>query len=186
MLSLRGRSYGCLPAARKGRFCRPACNGFLPVSGVYAVRATPSISVSVFLTSSVRASHLARMWSRLLSFPRRQLWRARITRWGVGYPDPEMRVLDQLCDPGKLSIDVGASLGAYTLHLLAHSAAVWAFEPRAAAQAALRAMFTTPALVIRGEALSDTTGEATFTHCTTEPGRSTLAASNPISRITLV
>jgi len=58
------------------------------------------------------------------------LWRARIHRWNIGYPDPELRYLPKLCNPSQLAIDVGADQGLYISHLLACSRKVLAFEPR--------------------------------------------------------
>src|SRR5215471_3121033 len=54
-------------------------------------------------------------------------WRFRA--WRIGYFDVELRLLPYLCDRNMASIDVGASAGSYTVHLLNHSAKCYAFEP---------------------------------------------------------
>src|SRR5215471_17973797 len=61
----------------------------------------------------------------------------RFVAWRVGRFDAELELLPYLCDPAKASIDVGASIGSYTVHLLNHSARCYAFEPRLDAVASL-------------------------------------------------
>jgi len=120
------------------------------------------------------------MLTSVFNLPRRLLWRARIHRWNIGYPDPELRHLSRLCDAAKISVDVGASLGLYTSHLLAHSAEVWAFEPRREAAAELEREFSGSPVRVHPVALSDEDGETTFTVCNSDLGRSTLEKSNPV------
>lgn len=59
-------------------------------------------------------------------FPRSVYWMCRLTR--ANY-ESEMELLPLLCDPKKLSLDIGAKVGMYTYRLLKHSKEVWAFEP---------------------------------------------------------
>lgn len=119
------------------------------------------------------------MLTGVINLPRRLLWRARIHRWNLGYPDPELRYLSRLCSPAKISVDVGAAQGLYTSHLLAHSAEVWAFEPRGDAAAELTRHFAGSPVRVLPVALSDADGEATIT-VPTDIGRSTLEKSNPV------
>ncbi len=121
------------------------------------------------------------MLTSAFNLPRRLLWRARIHRWNIGYPDPELRYLSRLCDASKISVDVGASLGLYTSHLLAHSAEVWAFEPRPSAAAELERHFAGSPVKVHSVALSDADGETTMTVCGSDLGRSTLEKSNPVA-----
>ena len=58
-------------------------------------------------------------------------------RWG----DPLVRHLKRLCDPDKLSIDVGAHTGAYLYFMRRHSARCVAFEPNPGLLSILRARF---------------------------------------------
>lgn len=117
----------------------------------------------------------------VLNFPRRLLWRVRIHRWGIGYPDPELRYLSKLCSPVKISIDVGASLGLYTSHLLTCSRAVWAFEPRKTAASELKRVFSDSPVQVCPLALSDMDDELTMVICDSDLGRSTLEQANPIA-----
>lgn len=119
------------------------------------------------------------MLAALRTLPRRLLWRARIERWKLGYPDPELRYLGEWCLPDRISIDVGASAGIYTMHLLAHSRAVWAFEPRPNAIDELRRNVAGAPVVIRQCALSDADGERSLV-VPVDGGRSTLSDSNPV------
>jgi FkbM family methyltransferase len=59
-------------------------------------------------------------------FPRFIFWIARLGR--ANY-EVEMTLLDLLCQPHALSIDVGAKVGMYTYRIVRHSKEVWAFEP---------------------------------------------------------
>lgn len=57
-------------------------------------------------------------------------WYWQVVAWQIGYFDLELRLLPYLCDRTKTSIDVGASIGNYTVHLLNHSSRCYALEPR--------------------------------------------------------
>lgn len=118
---------------------------------------------------------------RTANFPRRALWRARINRWSIGYPDPELRHISRLCDGAKISIDVGASLGLYTAHLLSCSSGVWAIEPRQCAATELKSIYRRAPVVVHQFALSDVDGELVLRVCVADPGRSTLEPSNSIN-----
>lgn len=85
-------------------------------------------------------------FSALFNLHRRLLWLMRIRRWKIGYPDPELHYLARLCNPGKISLDVGAAQGVYVIHLLARSLKVVAFEPRKTAAVDLKRMFADAAV----------------------------------------
>ncbi len=55
--------------------------------------------------------------------------------------EPEMKLLDLLCDRNRPSIDVGAKLGMYTYRIRKHSSEVIAFEPIPMFNRLLRAVF---------------------------------------------
>ena len=82
----------------------------------------------------------------------RALLRYRILR-NIGY-EPEMALLPKLCDPGKISLDIGANIGIYTWHLAKYSSKVLAFEPNPALAIVLRATFE-PGVEIHELALSN-------------------------------
>ncbi|HJR68890.1 MAG TPA: FkbM family methyltransferase [Gammaproteobacteria bacterium] len=116
---------------------------------------------------------------RLLPAP----WYWRFLAWRVGHFDAELRLLRYLCDKTKASIDVGASTGSYTVHLLKHSAKCHAFEPRPDAAAYLARRLTArpnSRLCVEAVALSDHTGEVPLRVVTAETGRSTIEAANPL------
>lgn len=60
------------------------------------------------------------------SFPRLMFWSCRLTN---ANSEKEMAFLDILCDPERISLDIGAKVGMYTYRLIPHSREVWAFEP---------------------------------------------------------
>ena len=55
--------------------------------------------------------------------------------------EPEMELLDLLCDRSRPSIDVGAKIGMYTYRIRRHSSEVIAFEPIPMFNRILRAVF---------------------------------------------
>lgn len=128
------------------------------------------------------AKALARGGLRRLPAP----WYWRFVAWRVGHFDAELQLLPFLCDATKASIDVGASIGSYTVHLLNHSASCYAFEPRLDAVASLVRRLTarpSPRLHVEAVALSDRTGEAALRIVRTDAGRSTIEAANPVERV---
>ena len=110
-------------------------------------------------------------------------WYWRLLASRVGYFDAELRLLPYLCDRNKVSIDIGASTGSYTVHLLNHSAKCYAFEPqRDVAAFLLRRLTARPNRRLRVEsvALSDHSGDAPLRVVTADRGRSSIEASNPL------
>jgi FkbM family methyltransferase len=110
-------------------------------------------------------------------------WYWRFLAWRVGRFDAELYLLRYLCDKTKASIDIGASTGSYTVHLLNHSAKCYAFEPRRDAAVYLTQRLTArpnSRLCVEVVALSDHTGEAALRVVTAETGRSTIEAANAL------
>lgn len=116
-------------------------------------------------------------------------WYWRFLAWRFGRFDPEMNLLGYLCEPDKCAVDVGASNGGYTVHLLQHAGSCLAVEPRPGAAATLaRTLRAVPGSRLRVEAvaLSDRNGEAQLRVVTAETGRSTIEAENPVDQIGMV
>lgn len=110
-------------------------------------------------------------------------WYWRLLAWRVGYFDPELRLLPLLCDPQRWSVDIGASIGSYTVHLLRHSKGCIIFEPRPDALAQIVHRLSprwNPRLRIESVALSDHDGEAALRLVAHDAGRSTIEPANPI------
>jgi FkbM family methyltransferase len=76
--------------------------------------------------------------------------------------EPEMELLDLLCESTRPSLDVGAKIGMYTYRIRAHSSEVIAFEPIPMFQHFLRTVFAGQRVQIEPYAVSDRTGMATL------------------------
>jgi FkbM family methyltransferase len=117
-----------------------------------------------------------------LVLPAPLYWRA--LAWRMGLPDPEVRLFPYLCDRTRVSIDVGASIGAYTVHLLNHSRKCWAFEPRRDGAAHLvQRLGANPRLRVETVALSDRAGTAQLRIPTAEKGRSSIERANAVEQL---
>ena len=111
-------------------------------------------------------------------------WRRKyriLQRLGDGRPD--LRLAASLCDPSRVSLDIGADVGEFTIAMLASSQSVIAFEPRPAHARDLAAMFEAVGAAARVEAvaLSDTPGVTTMRVVESDPGRSTIDDANALS-----
>ena len=94
--------------------------------------------------------------------------------------EPEAAFLPALCDRARVSVDVGANLGGYTLLLRKHSARVIAYEPNPDLATRLERVFRLSRSVeVRRCALSDTSGLAAL-RVPSDHGRSTIEAANDI------
>ena len=112
-------------------------------------------------------------------------WHWRFLAWRIGHFDVELRLLRYLCDPNKASIDVGASAGSYTVHLLNHSTKCYAFEAIPSSAARLKQRLTArphPRLRVETVAVSDRAGQAQLKVMTADTGRSTIEAANAVER----
>ena len=110
-------------------------------------------------------------------------WYWRYLAWRVGYFDVELRLLPYLCDGNRASVDIGASAGSYTVHLLNHSTKCYAFEAIPDSAAYLNWRLTVrphPRLRVETVALSDRAGTAALKVMTADTGRSTIEAANPV------
>ncbi|OBA84174.1 methyltransferase [Mycobacterium sp. 1164966.3] len=114
----------------------------------------------------------------------RRYWRRKfgiLQRLGESHPD--VMLARSLCHPDRISLDIGASIGEFTIAMLAASRAVIAFEPRPTQARDLMAMFDAVGASVRVEAvaLSDQPGVTAMRVVPDDPGRSTIDDSNPLS-----
>ena len=119
--------------------------------------------------------------------PSASYWR--LLAWKVGNEEPEIQLLPFLCDKTKVSIDVGASGGSYAVHLVGLSKRCVAFEPIPNAAQRLRDKLVfqnNPRLQVESVAIGDFSGEANLRIPVKDPGRSTLAATNPVGELGVV
>ena len=77
----------------------------------------------------------------------------------VAKREPEMNLLPLFCDPSMISVDVGASWGAYTYRLAALSRLCYAFEPNPKQSAFLQECFGSNVCVV-AQAVSERSGTA--------------------------
>jgi FkbM family methyltransferase len=111
------------------------------------------------------------------------LWRLRAEKWTRGQQDEkELQLLPALCDTRKLSVDVGASMGLYTMHLLGYSSGCVSFEPRPLHAAELNRMFagSRPPVRVEQMGLSDHVGSAFMRVVDSDLGRSTIEPENTL------
>lgn len=103
----------------------------------------------------------------------------------LGQSRPDIQLVASLCDPRRISVDIGADLGEFTIAMLASSRSVIAFEPRPAQARDLASMFDAVGAAVQVEAvaLSDEPGVMTMRVVASEPGRSTIEAGNALSDV---
>lgn len=116
----------------------------------------------------------------------RLFWRRKyriLQRLGESRSDIQLAV--SLCDPNRISLDIGADVGQFTIAMLGSSRSVIAFEPRPAQARELASMFDAARVPVRVEAiaLSDTAGVGTMRVVESEPGRSTIDTTNVLSDV---
>ncbi|OBF54351.1 methyltransferase [Mycobacterium sp. 852002-50816_SCH5313054-b] len=111
----------------------------------------------------------------------RLFWRRkfRILR-RLGESRQDVQLVASLCDPDRVSLDIGADVGEFTIAMLPSSRSVIAFEPRPAQARELAAMFDAVGAAVRVEAvaLSDQPGVTTMRVVESDPGRSTIDTGN--------
>lgn len=95
----------------------------------------------------------------------RLFWRRKygiLQRLGAARPD--VQLVASLCDPNRVSLDIGADVGEFAIAMLASSRSVIAFEPRPAQAHDLASMFDAVGAAVRVEAvaLSDEPGVTTM------------------------
>lgn len=127
------------------------------------------------------------MWSAITArVPHRLLWKYRVRKWGVDSDERELALLPTLCQRSKLSIDIGASLGTYTMHMLCYSKGCWAFEVRPQQAAALRELFKGSPVTVEAVGVSSSNGVADLRVATGDLGRSTVHTENPLDVVGVV
>jgi FkbM family methyltransferase len=114
---------------------------------------------------------------------RRRGWKRHFSNLKRLFHEQELYVAPFLCDKDKTSIDVGASEGIYTVHIIDRSRDCLAFEPRPTQASALREMVRCLALPVEVEAvaLSDMEGEAKLRILERDEGRSTIERDNSLA-----
>lgn len=116
----------------------------------------------------------------------RLFWRRRFRiLQKLGRSRPDIQLVASLCDPNRISLDIGADLGEFTIAMLASSRSVIAFEARPAQARELASMFDAVGAAVRVEAvaLSDKAGRTAMRVVETEPGRSTIEAGNTLGDV---
>ncbi|OBJ51943.1 FkbM family methyltransferase [Mycobacterium sp. 1423905.2] len=101
----------------------------------------------------------------------------------LGESRADVQLVRALCDPNRVSVDIGADVGEFSIAMLSSSRSVVAFEPRPAQARELTAMFTAVGAPVRVEsvALSDQPGVTTMRVYESDPGRSTIDSDNVLS-----
>ena len=116
-------------------------------------------------------------------FPKMVFWSRRIR--GANY-EPEMKLLDVLCDPTRTGVDIGAKIGMYTYRIAGRCADAIAFEPIPLFNRMLTRVFAGKRARIEPYALSDVHGKAVMRlpydhNGTRQFGRSTIDPANPLT-----
>ncbi|MHA7648546.1 FkbM family methyltransferase [Mycobacterium sp. ML4] len=98
----------------------------------------------------------------------------------LGETRPDVALVASLCDPDRISLDIGADVGEFAIAMLRSSRSVIAFEPRPAQARDLALMFTAVGAPVRIEAvaLSDQPGLSAMRVVQSDPGRSTIDQEN--------
>jgi len=91
--------------------------------------------------------------------------------------EKEMTFLPELCDPKKVSLDIGANIGMFTWHLKRHSLSTMAFEPNPYLSGLLRRTFK-GSVPVRQIALSNRRGTASLSFPNDEHALGSLAATD--------
>jgi FkbM family methyltransferase len=101
----------------------------------------------------------------------------------LGKSQSELRLVRSLCDPDRVSLDIGADVGEFAIAMLGSSRSVIAFEPRPTQASSLAAMFGAVGAAVRVEAVavSDEPGVTTMRVLESAPGRSTIDSHNTLN-----
>ncbi len=105
----------------------------------------------------------------------------------LGESRPDVQLAASLCDPNRVSLDIGADVGEFTIAMVASSRSVIAFEPRPAQARDLASMFDAVGAAVRVEAvaLSDQSGVTAMRIVESEPGRSTIDDNNVLGDVSV-
>lgn len=102
----------------------------------------------------------------------------------LGESKPEVQLVRSLCDPDRVSLDIGAAVGEFTIAMLTASRSVIAFEPRPKPARALTAMFDAVGSTVRVEAVALSSDRPVVTKMRvleSDPGRSTIDSDNALN-----
>ncbi|GAB3018648.1 FkbM family methyltransferase [Mycobacterium bourgelatii] len=101
----------------------------------------------------------------------------------LGETRPDVQLARSLCDPNRVSVDIGADVGEFSIAMLTASRSVIAFEPRPAQARELATMFAAVGAPVRIEAvaLSDEPGVTAMRVLEADPGRSTIDTDNELN-----
>lgn len=104
--------------------------------------------------------------------------------WKKGFEEPELKLVYDLCDSSKISVDVGAANGLYLAHLYPISKECYAFEPREGALNNLKKIFSGISSSVRFEpaALSNFEGFTELKILKSNTQLSTIEKGNLIER----
>jgi hypothetical protein len=100
----------------------------------------------------MRVARAAKRWlaPAAEAFAPRLYWRRKydiLQRLGESRPD--VQLVASLCDPSRVSLDIGADVGQFAIAMLASSRSVIAFEPRPAQARDLASMFDAVGAAVR-------------------------------------
>jgi FkbM family methyltransferase len=138
------------------------------------------------LLGELKRSARPAVWAALEAAHPTIFWRRR-RAWILANPkERELLLARLLCSPDTIAIDVGASDGAYTLHLAERAMRVIAFEAQPRQAARLEAMAKANSLSVRVEpvALSDHSGSVTLRVPRGDLGRATIEGTNSLDDLT--
>ena len=111
-------------------------------------------------------------------FPK--LWMERELRFRPNHFEPELQLVPFLCDKRKMSIDIGANMGAYSYVMSKYSKQVLAFEPNKDLWSDLHRLLG-GRFHIEGAALSNRVGTSTLRIDHTNTGVATIEEKNNLS-----
>ncbi|MEM9023806.1 MAG: FkbM family methyltransferase [Bacteroidota bacterium] len=100
----------------------------------------------------------------------------------IRHKDPVYACVAQLCDPSRISLDIGVLWGAYTLEMQRHSKAVVCFEPNPEMVAFLQRAYANDPVTIHHVAASDAEATVTLRIPRQNPGNATIEGHNPLAQ----
>lgn len=93
------------------------------------------------------------------------------------------KLIPLLCRSDAIAVDIGASLGLYSIHMVGYSKACYAFEARPQQARELRELFagSKPPVMVETVAVSDRAGTTSMARIVlNDLGRSTIEAANDL------
>jgi FkbM family methyltransferase len=138
------------------------------------------------LIGELKRSARPAVWAAMEAAHPTLFWRRRHA-WMLAHPkERELGLAGLLCSSDAIAIDVGASDGAYTIHLAERAKRVIAFEAQPRQAARLEAMARANSLSVEVEpvALSDHSGSVTLRIPRDDLGRATIEGMNGLDDLT--